>query len=461
MDWSPDGKWIATVMDRKDGTKQIGLVGVQDGSVRVLKSMDWRGPTSVFFSPDGHDLALDLPVTDDSGQRDVFVLAVDGSREVQAVVHPSNDVSMGWSPDGKHLLFASDRNGSTDLWTLSFSEGRPQGVAELVKANIGNAWSLGVTDTGALYMGVRAGNRDIELASIDLNTGKQIAPPIKPIQRFTGSNEQPAWSPDGKSLAYVSARGADGHVVIAIRSLDTGETRELQTRPVLPWFVGLSWAPDGRSFAVNGRDLKGRRGVFRVDATTGQVIPIVLPLPEGEFLSYEGFSWSPDGRHLYYHYQLPKGTIHERDLVSGSERIVASGVTPISLSPDGRWIATSRRDTSTNSQLALLIPVDGGEPRELLRVVAPQSVAPVTWTPDSRAVLLKKRLGDAQSELWLASTTGAAPRKVEFDANRVYAAAQGWIRLHPDGRQLAFVSGQRASEVWVLENFLPAPSAKK
>ena len=41
-DWSPDGKWIAVGVGRKDRTDQIGLVGVQDGSLRVLKSLDWK-----------------------------------------------------------------------------------------------------------------------------------------------------------------------------------------------------------------------------------------------------------------------------------------------------------------------------------------------------------------------------------------------------------------------------------
>jgi hypothetical protein len=55
------------------------------------------------------------------------------------------------------------------------------------------------------------------------------------------------------------------------------------------------------------------------------------------------------------------------------------------------------------------------------------------------------------NELWLVSTIGAAPRKLAFDAERAER-----IRLNPDGRQLAFVSGGRHAEIWVLENFLPA-----
>jgi len=473
MDWSPDAKLIAVTLWRRDHTVQIGLVSVPNGSLRVLKSVDWRGPVGLFFSPDGRDLVYDLPAGDDTNQRDVFVLATDGSREIPVVIHPATDIAMGWSPDGSHLLFASDRSGSNDLWVLPFAQRRPAGRAELVKANIGNAWSMGVTAAGAIYMGVHAGDRDVEVVPIDLETGKSGVA-VKPIQRFTGTNENPEWSPDGKSLAYVSGRGPDGHLVIAIRSIETGETRELQTKPVLDWFVGLSWRPDGRSFTVLGTDLKGRDGIFNVDAQTGQVTPVVIPIPLSERPTYQGFFWSRDQKRLYY--QRQNGTILERDIASGSDRVIVPPSSPadrrcgqISLSPDGRTIATCRANASTDSQALVLIPVDGGERRELLRVTYPQvftdnTSSSISWMPDGRGLIVGRATappksvssanmfaGPTMTELWLVSTTGSAPRKLGFDAERAER-----IRMNPDGRQLAFVSGRRHAEIWVLENFLPA-----
>ena len=469
MDWSPDAKLIAVTLRRRDRTNQIGLVSVQDGSLRVLKSVDWRGPTGLFFSPDGRDLAYDLPAGDETDQRDVFVIATDGSREIPVVTHPATDIAMGWSPDGSHLVFASDRSGSNDLWILPFAQRKPAGQAELLKANIGNAWSMGVTAGGAIYMGVHAGDRDVEVAPIDVDTG-QVGASVKPIQRFTGTNENPEWSPDGKSLAYVSGRGPDGHLVIAIRSIETGETRELQTKPVLAWFVGLSWRPDGRSFTVLGTDLKGRDGIFTVDAQSGQVAPVVISIPLSERPSYEGFFWSRDQKRLYY--QRQNGTILERDVASGRDRVVAPQSSPtdrrcgpMTLSQDGRTIATCRANTSIDSQALILIPVDGGERRELLRLTYPQVCSNnISWMQDGRGLVVGQATappksvssanmfaGPTMNELWLVSTFGAAPRKLGFDAERA-----GRIRLNPDGRQLAFVSGGRHAEIWVLENFLPA-----
>lgn len=464
QDWSPDGKWLAVSLQRKDRTAQVGLLAVSDGALRVLKSVDWRGTTRMFFSPDGRDVAFDQPVDETSVKRDVFVLATDGSREVAAVAHPSNDIVIGWTPDGAHLLFASDRGGAMGLWGQAFRERKPQGGPELVKPDIGNVSPLGITRSGAQYLAVRATNQDVELASIDLTTGKQIAPPVKPAQRFTGSNSQPTWSPNGRSLAYVSERGEES--VVVIRSMDTGNTRELDVPPGLPYFSGLTWAPDGGSFAVRGQDLKGRVGVFRIDARSGDVVPIRLRSP-AEYLTYEGFFWSPDARRMYYHGNL--GSIYELDLASGNERILVSGpaaddglmgpvsrMGPISLSPDGRWIAASRSEPSTKSQTVMLIPVDGGEPQELLRVSEPERIGNrSTWAPDGRGILIKKET-NVGTELWFVPISGESPRKIDLDVRSL-----GTIRLHPDGRQIAFDSTQFSSEVWVLENFLPALKTRR
>jgi hypothetical protein len=95
VDWSPDGTVLAVQLQRSDKTAQIGVLNLRDGALHVLKSIDWRLSSKLFFSPDGKYLAYDMPAAETSDQRDVFVLAVDGSREVSAVVHPSDDVVMG------------------------------------------------------------------------------------------------------------------------------------------------------------------------------------------------------------------------------------------------------------------------------------------------------------------------------------------------------------------------------
>jgi Tol biopolymer transport system component len=469
MDVSPDNSSIAVMLGRKDQTRQIGLVATESGALRVLKSIDWRGPSRIFFSPDGQDLAYDLPASDTGHQRDVFVLAVDGSREVPAVVHPSNDIVMGWSPDGTHLLFASDRrSGAMGLWALAIADRKPHGAPVLITESINSAWSMGVTSNGALYVGLSATDRDIAVAPIDLTIGSQTGPTVKPIQSFSGTNLEATWSPDGKFLAYLSQRSHNriniDPRILAIRSVDTGETRELL--PNLSYFDQMSWAPDSRALVTGGGDLKGRLGIYRIDAQTGDVA-LIVSIPQGAGNAYP--QWSPDGKHIYYRRPLTDDVRNrdvafvERNLASGQEREVARGALgSISLSPDGRTIVAHKADSTGKSSALVLIPVAGGETRELVPPSQDQGIlrfSGIPWTPDGRAVIVRKILSggirESTSELWLVPIAGASPRKLDIDTNQWAAGNWGVISLRPDGRQIAFLSGQLNSEVWVLENFLP------
>ena len=167
FDWSPDGRTIAVHLLRDDRTSQIGLISTVDGSLKVLKSMDWyeykkrTNRWSVMsFSPDGKYLAYDLAADRKSGQRDVFVVAVDGGQEIAVIAHPSDDLLAAWSPDGQHLLFLSDRTGSMGLWSQPMVDGRPQGPAALIKTDLGAARSMGITASGALHFFQRSGSVD-------------------------------------------------------------------------------------------------------------------------------------------------------------------------------------------------------------------------------------------------------------------------------------------------------------
>jgi Tol biopolymer transport system component len=457
MGWSPDGRTVAVSMRRQDRTAQIGLVTVADGSIRVLQSVDWRGPTRIFFSPDGLDVVFDLPVSDTGDDRNIVILAVDGSRGLTAVEHPSQNIVMGWTPDGSQMLFASDRGGSMGLWAQPFGERRPQGRPRLVRSDLGGAWSLGVTKEGSLYFGSRKNDRDISVTTIDLATGKQLTPPIRPIRKFVGTNLMPDWSSDGRYLAYVSQRGFNptnntGRI-IGVRDMTTGEERELH--PKLLYFGPVSWSPDGAALLTAGTDVRGRTGVFTIDARTADVSLVV----EGTLGSYP--QWSPDGKRLFYRQgasgQLAESGIVERDITSGAERKVVSGEFQVfGISPDGRSIVAPVRAIAGGAAGGVVrIGVDNGELRDLLRAAPSQETPPFIapqWTPDGGAVLVHMR---SPNELWLVPTTGAPPRKLDVDVRDWSFGGVGQFSLHPDGRRIAFLSGSLSNEVMVLENFLP------
>ena len=140
--WTPDGKHILALFRRKDETNQLVLVSVADGSVRVLKSLGWNYPRHMGLSPDGRYIVYDSRLDENSPNRDIFLLATDGSREIPLIEHPANDTGPMWTPDGTKVVFASDRTGSTSAWVVRLADGNAQGPPELVKPDLGRFMAL-------------------------------------------------------------------------------------------------------------------------------------------------------------------------------------------------------------------------------------------------------------------------------------------------------------------------------
>lgn len=448
FDWSPDGKWLAVALLRTNRTTQLGLLNAGDGSLKVLQSTDWRGANRMFFSPDGTLVAYDLPVTDGSEQRDVFVARIDGSQEIPAVVHPASDLVMGWAPDGRSLLFASDRAGSTGIWSLPFVNGRPQGTPGLLK-DLGSptSSSLGLTRSGTLFYGVRLGAPHIEIGSFDFQTGKLLVAPKQIVESYTLDNRAPDWSPDGRYMVYVSERPGN-RSSLAIQSVEKGLTRTLRLQ--MSTVQRPRWAGES-SIIFQGREPKDRQGIYRVDVQTGESFPLVISAP-GE--SFRQPAVSRDGKLLFYLRMTDTDTsIIERNLASGRDREVLRKRTlaGLSVSPDGRQLTFIEVDRSSRTSTLNVMPTDGGPARELFRSAEPGALQNLAeWTPDGQRVVFGTFEPD-KPKYWIVPSGGGKPIRLELEAPGSSA-----LRIHPDGRQVAFTTGARKWEVWTLENFLPA-----
>jgi Tol biopolymer transport system component len=389
-------------------------------------------------------VALDRRSGEKPEERDVFVASVGGGPEIPAVVRAGYDAAVGWTPDGAHLLFASDRGGSKGLWAVPWSAGAPRGEPILIKSDINLDEPLGVTRSGALYYGVTLSSRDVYLAEVDAGTGAVLSPPFRPIEQFVGGNSAPDWSPDGSSLAYVS-RGT----VLAIRAMRTGETREL--RPGLDPLFTPRWAPDGRSLAAIGRDGQGRYGIHRIDPGTGSASLVVEAAND---LGIWGLDWLPDSKKIVFRERQKEGfAVVEYDIDAGTRRELArGGILSLSLSPDGRHLAYV-----TDAFQLMLLPMSGGEPRAV-QIQGGQKgpVMVFSWTPDSRAMLvgIASPAGDSRA-LWLVAPDGSQPRKLDLNLELTVVP----LRFNPRTNQIAITSNVTRRELWVMENFLPALKA--
>jgi Tol biopolymer transport system component len=459
-DWSKDGKSILALFSSRDLTHKIGLISVADGSTKILKTLDWRTPSKLSLSPDGRYIAYDFPPREDFPQRDIYVLATDGSRESTVVEHPANDTAPIWTPDGGKLLFTSTRSGSAGEWIVALSGGKAQGAPDLVKSDIGQMEPMGFTRAGALYYSVHLGDSDVYTAQLQPASGEPITPVKRLTERFTGLNRGADWSPDGRLLAYVSTRSFSirepGATVICVRTLDSGEQREL--RPELSYFQNLRWAPDGKSITTWGSDRKGRKGIYQVDAQTGHVTPLVSDADDPR-----NMVWSPDGKFLYYAY-FRDGRVVRRDIATGQVQVVlppGRAARRFTLSPDGSQIAMFIAHPETKSQAIVVMPASGGAPRQIYPpAVAPDAPLPqfnmLEWTPDGKHLLLA-RAQSSGTELWKLPAQGGIP---EMFTSLPMSNVRD-IRFKADGRQISFNAGGSKADIWEMDGFLPTISAKK
>lgn len=462
LDWSRDGGHIlaAKTLDQHSAEAQLVSISLADGEERVLKyfesDWDWsEGYLRAAFSPDGRYVAYERPASG-SPTLDVYAAATDGAAEGPLVRGNGTDRLMGWTRDGSAILFYSDRDLTRAIWRLPVRDGRPAGDPELLKADV---WQLEPMGFGAagFYYAVLTEAPQLHTAGIDLGEARVVTPPTPVRDASDGWSRSPAWSPDGRQLAFIESRSpvlgpVGGASKLVIRSVETGETRQIQ----LP-FEGpgaLTWPADGRSVTVRGA-YRAERGYFRLDLQSGEVVPIarLSELPQG------CGAFSPDGETLY----CPTGgsrmegrlEIRSREVRSGRETTLAEiegGPGVISVSGDGRLLAilTFIREPSEPSLLGgtvrvLTLPASGGEP-----TLVYEGANPFFGLPDMAMSLDGDHIvfggfEEGGSALYVVPTSGGeAKRIMEGDEFREFA-------LSPDGKRIAYWKGTARGEIWVIE----------
>jgi Tol biopolymer transport system component len=185
---------------------------------------------------------------------------------------------------------------------------------------------------------------------------------------------------------------------------------------------------------------------------------------------------SPDGKTIFFAereragseivstrflaYQIETG--QEKEVLRLGEGRLAGMVF---VSPDGRHLAFVEADVKPGPSTVCVMPVSGGNAREVLKVELPERVfgpGGLAWTPDGRHLLvpiLPEFSGapepGAMTELLRVPVEGGEAQRSGLAMERI-----GLGGVHPDGRRIVFSSGQRreaAQEIWVMQGFLPEP----
>jgi TolB protein len=130
--WSPTGREIAFVSERAGGA-QIFVMDAEGANVRRLTQAGFN--TQPRWSPKGDTIAF----TSRQGNFDIWAVSPDGSNLRRLTAGPGNNEGASWAPNGRHLVFQSNRPGSYQLYTMladgSEQQPLPRGPGECTSAS--------------------------------------------------------------------------------------------------------------------------------------------------------------------------------------------------------------------------------------------------------------------------------------------------------------------------------------
>ena len=295
ISWTPDSKWIVgpTTTGKRFGG--LHLYSAETGEQRPLTEppSDELGDTAPAVSPDGRTLAFSRVLPDGFNVTLWFLHLGEDYKPVgkEQKIETGNMMNTGaaWLPDGGEFVFTSGSVGNLRMWRLMMSKAA---IPRRINLDADNAFAAAVSRVGHRLAFVNA-KFDLNIWRIDLGgTSEKRNVPFQFIAS-TEFDNYPAYSPDGRRIAFVSQRSGSSEIWVC----DSDGTKATQ----LTSFNGSgavyspSWSPDSQNIAFTGV-LKGvKDDIYSISANGG--IPRRLTAnPAEDKWPY----WSHDGKSIYF-----------------------------------------------------------------------------------------------------------------------------------------------------------------
>jgi len=332
------------------------------------------------------------------------------------------------SPDGKFVSYVVSDRGEQTLWVKQMSSGQS---LQLMPPQRGAYWGLVFAPDGSIYFGLKdAVNVTGAIFQISAlgGTARKI---------ITGIDSSPAFSPDGKRMAFLRARTpTPDHSALIVANADGTEERVLTSIRAPELFVPIffakpTWSPDGKVITTAVANRAASTAYLAViDLSSGSIKRITT----ADWREAASASWMPDGRGLvcialgradsspqvwFVTYPEGKASPITSDL---------SGYRSVSVTADGRMLLTVASDETSDLWLA----ANGAPPKQLTRARM-EGGHGLSVTADQHIVFTSLESG--KSDIWVMKPDGTGRTALTRDEFRNRAPA-----VTADGRSIAYIS---------------------
>jgi TolB protein len=196
--WSPDGRAIAYTSYRKT-LPDILISNIYVGTLEEPAKGVGQNFLPV-FSPDGKQIAF---MSNRDGNSELYVMNRDGSGVRRLTNNPAIDSTPTWSPTGTQIAFTSDRTGTPQIYVVA-PDGT--GLRRLTFESYADRATWSPAPYNEIAFAARTGpGFDIKILSLEDGVTRQIT-------FGEGTNESPAWAPNGRHLAFVSTRAGRNQI---------------------------------------------------------------------------------------------------------------------------------------------------------------------------------------------------------------------------------------------------------
>jgi serine/threonine protein kinase/Tol biopolymer transport system component len=407
--FSPDGKRLAFVRQSAERNESAVMVVNEDGTgERQLAAREY--PNSfweVDWSPDGKTIATGAGFSGgDLKYVSLMEISVNDGTERPlgqqrwAAVH-----SLTWMPDGRGLIVSKEDQvgGTSQLGYISY----PGGEFRNVTSDLNNYDGGSVTaDSRVLATAQIQGTFDTWVAPV------AAADAAKPITS-DGASTWETWTPDGK-VVFLKYAGTSSNVWMM--DGDGRNPRQL-TADTGNMKFSLRVSPDSR-FIVLVSDRGGSRHIWRMDLD-GTNLTQLTSSPLDSWDSHPDIS--PDGKWVIYAKWGPEQGIWKVPIEGGVPvRLNEADAKRTVVSPDGKWIAYIYRDKqATPPRGVAIMGWDGGKPSKYLSIPTDW----IEWDAGGNALLYFKNEGGV-GNIWRQPIAGGAPQQVtHFNSDLIFGFA--------------------------------------